>query len=104
MIYVSDSEEGLIKLDKKIQLTRFTDVEGTHPSKAEDIATELCKIVKENNIECVLYNTVVMDYIDLDLLVYVDNAGNTYSFKERFKEQLCIPLYPGEILLNINNK
>lgn len=104
MIYVSNLEEGLFKLAKKIQLTKFTDVEGIHPSKAKDIATAMCEIVRKNNVECVLYNTVVMDYVDLDLLMYVDNAGNTYSFKEKFKEQLCIPLYPGEILLNMNNK
>lgn len=96
MIFVSINDTNLLKFKEnhtELNLKLFE--ETVHPCNAKKKAQEL----NESETNYILYDTVIMDYIDSDKLFYVNNNGESILFRDKFKEKLKY-MYTGEIMLN----
>lgn len=94
MIYVGLSDETLtnfLKVNKNVRLFTKT----IHPCKAKKYA----EILNNSDKDYVLYDTNIIDYINLDKLMFVKNDLSTILFNDEFKEELTY-MFPGEIILN----
>jgi hypothetical protein len=96
MIYVGLSDRALRKLFIHNDIQIFDKV--VHPCKAKEYANMLNNSKKDY----ILYDTNIMDYIDINKLIFVNNDLSTIPFIKKFKEELHY-MFPGEIILNMLN-
>ena len=96
MIYVGLSDKALMNFSENKGIKLFD--ETVHPCKAKEYANMLNNSKKDY----ILYDTNIMDYIDINKLVFVNDDLSTILFIKKFKEELHY-MFPGEIILNMLN-
>ena len=69
--------------------------ENIHPYDAEECGKRLSDI----NSPIICYNTVILDYVDLDKLYAITDSLDLVPFKQKYNKELEY-MYPGEIILN----
>lgn len=65
-----------------------------------EVESKVLELIKDNDY--IIYNAVALDYVDPENIIFIDNNGIPHNFKDYFKEKLEY-MYPGEILLNLND-
>lgn len=96
MIYIGLSDKALMNFSKNKGIQLFNEI--VHPCKAKEYANMLNNSKKDY----ILYDTNIMDYIDINKLIFVNNDLSTILFIKKFKEELHY-MFPGEIILNMLN-
>jgi hypothetical protein len=93
MIYIglsNEEVESFINKNKNIKILNFN----SHPKFAKQFAN---KINYEEDY--VIYNIIVLDYIPVDKIMFINKDGSTIKFRDKFQNELNY-MYPGEIIYN----
>ena len=90
MIYTALSEKHI----NNSKYSNLPEIRCTHPRHAKsigiDISSSLCDFI--------CYDTVLLDYIDIDKIVFIDDNGDEFHFNDKFKKELEY-MNAGEIIL-----
>ncbi len=68
-----------------------------HPRFAK---VEAEKLMKDTENSWIVFDTAVLDYVDLDKVIIIDKEGKAITAEDFAKENRLIGLYPGEIVFN----
>lgn len=100
VIITSEDDEKVIEFMNRNNIDIPVYYNHRHPKYAEDVA----KILNNTDQTYICYDTVVLDYVDIDKIYVIDDNYNLIPVKEYepFSKKLDY-MYIGEIIINFNN-
>ena len=99
-VITGTNEEVISKFLDDNDIAPVVESFNVHPTKIEETAKNFVESYRNSDIYLLTYNTSFLDYIPVDLIVYIDENGIELMFKDVFEEKLGY-MFPGEIYGNI---